>query len=492
MNKKPYVLVLDEGTTGTKAFIFDENLKIVAFSYQELALHSTSCGRAELDSEGIFVKSVEVCREAIRKAGIDASEIACMGVGTQRSTLLAWERTGGKPHGRAITWQDTRLAWMTDRLREDGMLDYVFRNLGRSIASSGIFMVKWMAENIDGFHSRLAGGDLLYGSVDSWLIYRLTGCKNYSTSIDHAVLNGMADSHRFVLPEELFSYLKLPVDHLPQIKENAAFYGVTDKDLFGVEIPITCVIADQHASLFAQRIIDRGNCKCTNGTGAFIDINLGHESRLPGRSHSVLLAWKLSGIPTYVGECYAPSTGTFQRWIKKLFELENYKAIDELAAGVKDSLGVMVLPVLFGMIHPKRDPNMRAMIVGISDACGKEHIMRGTLEGIAFLIRYITDAMTKESGITINDMRIDGGLASSNIFCEILSSVMKLELKRPDTVELTALGTAEIAGMQIGLWNESKFDSLYQSRAFAPQPDSVHGYEKQFETWSSILERSIS
>jgi glycerol kinase len=494
MSEKTYVLVVDEGTTGTKAFVFDKNLNVVSRGYRELALYSTSCGRAELDGEEIFEKSVEVCREAIQKAGIEAGEIACMGIAAQRSTLLAWEKESGKPSGMAVSWQDTRMGYLTDRLQRDGMMDFVFSDLGRSKATSGIFIIKWMDENIEGFHERLLKGDLLYGSVDSWLVYRLTGCKKYHTSIDHAMLNGMVDFHRFQPTERLFEYLGLPSDNLPQVLDNAAAYGVTDKSLFGAEIPITCVIADQHASLFAQRVINRGDCKCTNGTGAFLDLNIGHESLPPGRSHSILLGWRLAGVPTYVAECYAPTTGTFQRWIKKVFALESYKEIDDLAAGVEDSRGVVVLPTLFGTLHPKRDPTARAAIMGVSESCGREHIMRATLEGIAFFIRYIADAMTDELGIAINDMRIYGGLANSDIFCRILSSVMKRQLRRPSTVELTALGTAEIAGMQSGLWSEDMFDSYYHSglQIFSSKPEEIQRYEKQFGVWQTALERSLN
>jgi glycerol kinase len=494
MNKKPYVLVLDEGTTGTKAFVFDKNLNAVSSGYRELALYSTSCGRAELDSEEIFEKSVEVCREAIQKAGIEANDIACMGIDAQRSTLLAWEKDSGKAWGRAVSWQDTRLGYLTDRLQRDGMMDFVFNDLGRSKATSGIFIIKWMDENIPGFHARLVKGDLIHGSVDSWLVYRLTGCKNYRTSIDHATLNGTVDFHRFRPTERLFDYLELPSDNLPQVLDNAAFYGVTDKKLFGSEIPITCVIADQHASLFAQRAVNRGDCKCTNGTGAFLDLNVGHASLKPGRSHSVLLAWRLAGTPTYVAECFVPATGTFQRWIKKVFGLESYKEIDDLAAGVEDSGGAIVLPTLFGTLHPRRDPSARAAIMGISESCGRDHIMRGTLEGIAFFIRHIADAMTDELGVAINDMRIDGGLANSDIFCRILSSVMKRELRRSSTVELTALGAAEIAGMQIGLWDEDTFDAYYHNglRTFSSSPEETRRYEKQFDLWQTALERSLN
>jgi glycerol kinase len=492
MSKKTRVLVLDEGTTGTKAFVFDGNLNLVSQSYREISLYSTSCGKAEMDGDEIFEKSVTVCREAIQGAGIDAKEIACMGIGAQRSTLLAWEKNSGKPVGRALTWQDTRIGYMSERLQRDGMMDFIFNNLGRSKATSGIFLIKWMDEHIEGFHRRLVNGDLCYGSVDNWLIYRLTGCKNHYTSIDNATLNGMVDFHHFELPVKFFEYLGLPTDNLPQVKDNATFYGFVDKELFGAEIPVTAVIADQHAALFAQRVIAQGDCKCTNGTGAFIDLNVGHESLSPGSTHSILLAWRMRGIPTYVAECNAYTTGTFQRWIKRVFELKSYKEIDELAARVEDSLGVTVLPTLFGLVHPQRDPTVRAAIMGVSEACGREHIMRGTLEGIAFLIRYIVDAMTEDLGIEIANMRIDGGLANSDIFCQILSSVIGLDLKRPNMVELTALGVAEIAGMQNGLWNEDRFDALHRLRTFSPQKETEPGYEKKFEVWRTALTRAMN
>ncbi|GHV46263.1 glycerol kinase [Synergistales bacterium] len=491
MGKKTYVLALDEGTTGTKAFIFDENLALVSRAYRELTLYSTSCGRAELDGDEIFDKSVEVCREAIQNAGIEAREIACMGICAQRSTLMAWEKDTGKPYGRAFSWQDTRIGYMADRLRRDGMMNFLFEHMGRSKATNGVFSIKWMDENVEGFHKKLMDGDIIYGSMDCWMVYRLTGCKNYCTSIDHASLNGMVDFHNFEFPKKFFEYLEFPTNNLPKVMDNAAIYGFTDKSIFGCEIPITCVIADQHAAIFAQRVVKRGDSKCTNGTGAFVDLNIGHESVKPGGSHSVLLAWRLGGIPTYVAECYAPTTGTFQRWIKKLFELKSYKEIDEMASMVKDSSGVMIVPTLFGTVHPKLDASARATIMGLSEACGKEHIMRATLEGIAYVIRHISDAMTNDLGIKINDMRLDGGLASSDIFCSILASVLNLNLERPETVELTALGTAEIAGAQHGIWDEKKFDELHRPRIFSPQGDS-ETYEKRYKVWTTAYDRSMN
>lgn len=492
MDKKKYVLVIDEGTTGTKAFIFDKKLNIVAQSYRELTLYSSADGKAEMDGEEIFNKSVDACREAIQLAGIKANEIACMGIANQRSTLLGWRRDNGKPFCKAITWQDTRVSYMKEKITKDGLLEYIRKNCGKYQVTNGIFLIKWMADNVPGFYQSIIEGDLIYGSIDSWLIYRLTGCKCYSTSIDNAALNAMIQSSNLQIPVPLFQYLGLPLSSLPKVVDNSSFYGMCEKSIFGAAIPITGVIADQHAAIYAQRVTKKGDAKCTNGTGSFIDVNMGNEYKVPQESYSMMLGWRMGGKPTYVAESLVLTSGTFQRWIKNVFELSDYKKIDEMAESINDSQGVIVLPTLFGLQHPKIDTSLKAAIMGISESVRKEHIMLATLEGIAFLIRHVSQSMVKDLDLKLNFLKIDGGLSNSNIFCQIVSNIMNIEIRRPKVTDLTALGAAEVAGLHMNLWSEEEFDNLNTLKIFYPEPEAVKKYDKQYQIWKTALERAMN
>lgn len=493
MSIKKYILVIDEGTTGTKAYIFDRKLNVVSQSYRELTLYSSADGKAEMDGEEIYNKSIDACREAIAKAGIDASELACIGIGNQRATALGWQRDSGKPFCNAISWQDTRISHMKERVTKDGMLGYIRENHGRYQPTHGIFLIKWMAENVPGFLQKAVEGELLFGTIDSWLVYRLTGGKSHHSSIDNASYSGMIKTSNLQLSTKLFKYLGLPLYALPTPMENSAFYGVTNKNIFGVEIPITGIVSDQHAAIYAQRVIHKGDCKCTNGTGSFININIGNQYTCASESHSVALAWKIHGEPTYVAESTLVTSGTFLRWIKNnLGVVKDYREIDDMAKYVNDSGGVVVLPTLFGMIYPKIDSSLRGAIMGISESVQKEHIMRASLEGIAFLIRHVTQTMINDLGIKLNTVRIDGGISKSNVFCEILSNIMNIGIRRPQHVDLTALGTAEIAGLQMGMWNEDEFNNLLNIMTFSPQETEAKNYDKRFQLWLTALERAMN
>ena len=482
------MLVLDEGTTGTKAFVVDENVRIVSTSYQEIALITDEEGHAELDGEEIFNKSVEVCKDAIAKAGITPGDIACMAIDYQRSSLLAWDKAG-RPYGNCISWQDSRITYLTQRAQRDHMVDYIRDHLGRSKVSCGVNLICWMAEHYPGFREKLFSGALMYGAIDSWLLYRFTGGKRYAASVDSATLNGIIDVSTHEVTKDYLAWLNLPSTGLPEILENKAHFGVTEKSIFGVEIPISAVIADQHAAVYAQRVFQEGDMKCTLGTGAFIDVNTGSRAVPPKSAYSTLLAWVMDGKPTYIGECYVAAVGTFQRWLKSVFQLESYGEISALADSVKSSGGVYVVPTILGMVHPEPDVDLKAVFAGVSASTGRPQLMRASLEGLAFLCKKVMTAMIDDMGVPFHSLRVDGGMARSSVFCQMLSNALGVDVVRPGEVELTAIGAAEIGGISAGLWDENFVNRAQKTQAFVPT-DEAECYLKKYARWEALVRQA--
>lgn len=481
-----YILVLDEGTTGTKAFVVDENAKIVSSGYREISLITNELGYAELNGEEIFEKSVAACKEAMEKAGIEANNIAAMAIDFQRCSMLAWDRSGCA-YKNCISWQDSRINYLSERAKRDGMLDYVRCHLGRSKVSSGVNLICWMAENYPEFREKLNRGELLYGGIDSWLLYKLTGGRTYATSVDGASLCGMIDFETLQPAGEYLRWLGLPATGLPEVKNNNDDFGMTDKSIFGAEIPILSVIADQHAAVYAQRAFNRGDVKCTLGTGAFIDITIGDKAAAPKSAYSNLLAWRMNGQCCYISECYVAAVGTFQRWIKSLFRFSDYGEIGALAESVSSSGGVYCLPTILGMLDPVPDFELRGVFAGISAATGKGEIMRASLEGLAFLNKYVMCATTDDMGISIRSLRVDGGMARSETFCRLLADVLNAEVIKPDEVELTAVGAAQIGGIRAGLWDDAFLRKNRLATVVSPT-DRAAEYEKKYSRWCELLD----
>lgn len=485
---KKYILVIDEGTTSTKAFVFDKNLRLVSSSQKELSLISSAKGQAELDGDEILNRSIEACKEAIARGKIQSEEIACIGIDNQRNTIIAWDKETGKPVNNAICWQDHRVLFMSNELKRDGMIKYINNNHGSDNPNYGIFLVKWFTENIPGFLQKIIDGQFVVGSIDSWLINRLTDGREFSTSYDNLSYLGFLRLTDQQISTPLLKYLGLPSYAFPIPQENSAYYGMTDKSIFGVEIPITGVICDQHAAMYAQRIINKGDCKCTNGTGSFVDLCIGNEYSVSFNNSRINLAWKMDGKPLYVAEAGASATGTFLKWIRdNLGIVEHYNQIDQLAESVIDSNGVMVFPTLFGVGFPKRNPAIRASIMGISESVKKSHIALASLEGIANMIRFFMESMIHESQLDVKILKVDGGITNSDLFCHVLANTLDMQIERAIFSNSTALGTAEIAGKYFGLWHGNKLDEIFEAQTFKPKPEAVPEYQFKYDRWQMAL-----
>lgn len=486
---KNYVMVIDEGTTGTRALIFDRQFNIVSQAYTELHVYSYNDGICvEMDAQEIYDKSIEMCKEAMQKANIEPTEIECIGITNQRRTSMLWDKETQQALGRAITWQDSRTDPLSRRVLDDGWGDYLAKHAGRRAANASLFILKWLMENEPGVDEKVKNGEVLFGCIDTWLVYKMTKGKKHLASWDNSANSGWISMADLSWNEEMLKYLGIPREIFPEPVENAGDYGVTDKSIFGVEIPITGVIADQHSAMFAQRVVQPGMVKCTNGTGAFLNINAGHKSIIAPK---LMMGWLLNGEPTYQMEGVVNTAGSAVKWLRDELGLFNsYDEIQGLVDSVEDTAGVMIVPCLAGITHPIEDNTARGTFLGISRATKKGNIMRAMLEGIAYSIKDIYVNTEKETGIKLGAVKMDGGLTNSTYYCQVAADILNAPVHRSALAEATALGAAEMAGLYAGVWAEKDFDDLAKVIEYNPRPEEVKKREEEYDIWQDAVGRA--
>ena len=391
-----YIMVIDEGTTGTRGILFDKEFKIVSQDYQELIQYTPDNIRVEHDASEIYNKSVEVCKGAMQKIGATAEDISCIGIATQRNTCVIWDKNTGEPLYHAIVWQDTRTGDVAEKLKENGGEEKILRETGKVIAphNNGLIL-KWCMENVPEVKEAIEKETALYGTMDTWLIWKLTEGKTHAVACSNASSSGCVNVQKGVWNEEFIQNLGVPLKLFPTIASEASEYGVTK--VFGKEIPITGAIADQQSALFAQGCLEAGTMKCTNGTGSFMDITIGNTCKIASGGVDNLIAWKLNDTLTYMVEGFVSVTGSAVQWLKDgLKIIRSSGEIEALAASVPDTNGVYFVPALVGLTSPHNDPSARGTIIGITRGTTDAHIARATLECIAFGIKDILDVVEKE------------------------------------------------------------------------------------------------
>ncbi|MDO4289151.1 MAG: glycerol kinase [Eubacterium sp.] len=490
---KNYILVIDEGTTGTRALIFDKDFNIVSQCYEEFTQYTPSEDKVEHDAMEIYAKSVGVCREAIVKAQLDAAEIAAIGITNQRATCLVWDKNTGLPLYRAIVWQDNRTAGLCQKINDSEWGEKARKATGWTVAPVySSLSLHWYLENVPEIKAKIDAGEALFGTIDTWLIWKLTGGKSHVVSYSNASVMGSLDLRTGEWYTEFLDYLGISTAIYPEIVNDSGDYGVTEKDIFGAEIPICGAIADQHAALYAQGCRSKGTCKITNGTGSFLDINIGDECVISDQGLNTVIAWKIGDEINYALEGFESVTGSAVQWLRDgLQAIAKSSESEPLACSVKDSNGVYFVPALAGLSAPYHDPYARGTIFGISRGTTKAHIVRATLEGIAYRLKDILDVVEKESGVKMTDIRIDGGASMNNLLAQLMADMLDARVDRPLSVEATSLGAAQMAGLSVGLWSESDFDkSLEIDRSFEPVITSEKR-EALYAGWKEAIERSI-
>ncbi|MGI6365275.1 MAG: glycerol kinase GlpK [Bacillota bacterium] len=449
-------MALDQGTTSSRAILFDHSGNIVSMAQKEFAQHYPKPGWVEHDPMEIWGTQSGVAREAIEKAGISPREIAALGITNQRETTVVWDRHTGKPVYNAIVWQCRRTAAICDELKSvPGMEAYIRENTGLVVdAYFSATKLKWILDNVEGARERAEAGDLLFGTVDTWLIWNLTKGKAHVTDYSNASRTMLFNIHTLDWDAKILEHLGIPAAMLPQVRPSSEVYGHTAPDTFGgAEIPIAGAAGDQQAALFGQACFQPGMAKNTYGTGCFMLMNTG-ERAVPSKAGLLTtIAWGMEGRVEYALEGSIFIAGAAVQWLRDELKLiRDAQDSEYLATKVPDSNGVYVVPAFVGLGAPYWDMYARGAILGLTRGAKAEHIIRATLESIAYQVRDVLEAMQDDAGIELQLLKVDGGAVANNFLMQFQADILDVPVERPQVIETTALGAAYLAGLAVGFW----------------------------------------
>ncbi|WP_149140744.1 FGGY family carbohydrate kinase [Gemmobacter caeruleus] len=487
-----YILAIDAGTTGTRAVIVDRDSNIKAQAYSEFTQFHPAPDRVEHDPEEIWQTTYAMMKKALKAADLKPTEISAIGITNQRSTRMAWNRQTGQPIYPAIVWQDMRNANMVESIRSEWG-EKAYKHTGWPLcplySSLGLW---WMMENVPNARQQAEAGDVIFGNVDAWLIYKLTGGKVHATSASNATVAGYYDLYKDEWYKEWFDFLNVPVSGMPEVRDDSGFFGVTDPELFGVEIPITGNIGDQQSGLLGQGCIEAGSVKCTHGTGTFLNMNVGEKLPDSRSGTNVLIAWRINGKTTYTLEGYASVTGSAVQWLRDRAELiEDSAKTEELARSVADNGGVYFVPAMTGLAAPYWDTSARGTIIGITLGTSRAHLARATLESIVYQTKDFLQSMRADSGVEIKSMRVDGGAVRNDWLMQFQSNLLNAEVVRPTNPETTVMGAAYMAGLASGYWSsfEDAFSGIKVEKRFKPRMEAEER-ERLYGQWTKAVHHS--
>lgn len=493
MTNKKYILAFDQGTTSSRAILFDHHGSIVSRAQKEFEQIFPKPGWVEHDPNDIWSSQTGVAAEAITKAGIKATDVATIGITNQRETTVVWDKNTGKPIYNAIVWQDRRTASITDRLKKEG-LEETFRSKTGLVLDpyfSGT-KIKWILDNINDARRKADRGDLLFGTVDSWLIWKMTNGKTHVTDVTNASRTLIYNIHKQEWDKELLEILDIPASMLPEVKSCSEVYGKTAGDVFAAKIPISGIAGDQQAALFGQVCTQKGMAKNTYGTGCFMLMNTGTE---PMKSENKLLttiAWQLDGKTEYALEGSVFIGGAVVQWLRDgLGVIQKSEDVEALAAQVDSSDGIYLVPAFSGLGAPHWDPHARGTITGITRGTTKAHIARAALEAIAFQSADLLKAMASDSGIQLKELRVDGGASVNSLLMQFQADILNVPVVRPKITETTALGAAYLAGLAIGFWEGVDKIAEHWSidKTYEPNMPSEK-VDKLYAGWHKAVERA--
>lgn len=456
-----YVLAIDQGTTGTTVLVLDHEGNVQGRAYSEFTQFYPQPGWVEHDAEEIWEVTRRVSKEALQSAGLTASQLVALGITNQRETTVMWDRSSGEPVARAIVWQDRRTAALADELREAGHEAEVRSRTGLVLDPyfSGT-KVRWLLDNTEGLCERAERGEILFGTVDSWLVWKLTSGRIHATDYTNASRTLLYNIHDLQWDPKLLSLLQVPASLLPEVSPSSCLYGHTDPEAFlGEQIPIAGIAGDQHAALFGQACYDLGMVKSTYGTGSFVLMNTGQEAVESRHGLLTTIAWGIAGQPVeYALEGSIFVTGSAVQWLRDgLGIISEAAETEEIAQSVESSGGVYFVPALAGLGAPHWDPYARGTLFGITRGTTRAHIVRATLESIAFQTRDVVDVMQQGSGISLPEMRADGGAVANHFLMQFQADLLGVPVEVPEITETTAVGAAYLAGLATGFW-ESRED----------------------------------
>ena len=449
-----YILAFDQGTTSSRAILFDKKGQIHSTAQKEFEQKFPKAGWVEHDPSEIWSSQVSVAAEAVSRANLNAMDIAAIGITNQRETTIVWDRKTGKPIYNAIVWQDRRTADICTQLRNDGHEEMFRDKTGLVLDAyfSGT-KVKWILDNVDGARKKAKNGDLLFGTVDSWLLWKLTEGAVHATDVTNASRTLLYNIYDLEWDKEILKLLDIPESMLPEVKSSSEVYGKTSGEIFAKEIPVSGIAGDQQAALFGQVCTQPGMAKNTYGTGCFMLLQTGEKPIKSSNNLLTTIAWQLDGKVCYALEGSVFIGGAVVQWLRDgLKMISSSSQIEELAAKSNDNDGVYLVPAFSGLGAPHWDPYARGMLIGLTRGTGQSHIARAALESIAYQSTDLLMAMQSDAGISLKEMRVDGGASVNNLLMQFQADILDIPVLRPKVTETTALGAAYLAGLAIGFW----------------------------------------
>ena len=459
-----HILALDQGTTSSRAILFDHAGSIVAVAQKEFPQIFPKPGWVEHDPRDIWSSQAGVAAEALTKARVRADDIAAIGITNQRETAIVWDRATGEPIMNAIVWQDRRTAAICDRLRKQKLERVIRRKTGLVIdAYFSATKVQWMLQNVKGAKAKAKAGELAFGTVDSWLVWNLTGGKVHVTDVSNASRTMLFDIAKGQWDDELLEIFGVPRSMLPEVRSSSEVYGHTE--LLGTAVPIAGIAGDQQAALFGQACLKPGMVKNTYGTGCFMLMNTGTKRIASKHNLLTTIAWRIGDRTEYALEGSIFIAGAVVQWLRDGLEFfRSAPEIESLAAVVEDTGGVYLVPAFAGLGAPHWDPHARGTIVGLTRGTTKAHVARAALEGIALQVMDVLKAMEADAGIKLKELRVDGGASANDLLMQLQADLLNVPVVRPKVLETTALGAAYLAGLAVGYWrNEAEIAKQWQT-----------------------------
>lgn len=487
------ILALDQGTTSSRAIVFSHDGSILAVAQKEFRQFFPQPGWVEHDPEEIWSTQRAVARAALKKAKVTASDVAGIGITNQRETTVLWNRRTGQPIHNAIVWQDRRTAGICDRLKK-GQMAADFRDRTGLVIDAYFSGTKitWLLDHVPGARELAKAGDLAFGTIDTWLIWKLTAGAVHVTDVTNASRTLICDIHKADWDRELLKALRIPRSLLPRICSSSEVYGETIKSLFGASIPIAGIAGDQQAALFGQMCTKPGMVKNTYGTGCFMLMNTGTKPRASKNNLLTTIAWKIGQETDYALEGSVFIAGAVVQWLRDGLKLiRTAPEVEQLAATVSDNGGVYLVPAFAGLGAPHWDPYARGLVAGLTRGATGGHLARAALESIAYQVADVLDAMRADSGIRINSLRVDGGAADNNLLMQFQADIMGVPVVRPKIFETTALGAAFLAGLATGFWkNRDQLAAQWQvDQTFEPSMPQAR-VDALRAGWQKALDRS--
>ncbi|WP_455538296.1 glycerol kinase GlpK [Terrisporobacter sp.] len=492
--EKKYIIALDQGTTSSRAIIFDKNGEIVNISQKEIVQIFPKAGWVEHDPMEIWGCQSGVMREAIDTASIDPTQIAAIGITNQRETTIVWDKNTGKPIYNAIVWQCRRTSKICDELKEKNLEEMIRDKTGLIIdAYFSATKIKWILDNVEGAREKAERGELLFGTVDTWLIWKLTNKKVHVTDYSNASRTMMFNINELKWDEDILRELNIPMSMLPEVKPSSCVYGYTSAHILGAEIPIAGCAGDQQSALFGQTCFEEGSAKNTYGTGCFLLMNTGEKLVKSKNGLLTTIAWGIDNKVNYALEGSIFMGGASIQWLRdELRMLKSASDSEDYATRVEDAGGVYVVPAFTGLGAPYWDMYARGTILGLSRCSTKEHIIRATLESIAYQTKDVISAMEEDSNILLKNLKVDGGASNNNFLMQFQSSILNVEIDRPKIVETTALGAAYLAGLAVGFYED--FNSIKNNykidKNFTPNM-TEEKRTKLYKGWKKSVSRAL-